>query len=109
MVTIIASLTTEEIATELGCPDTIVKVIVQRMFGMCFTRPYPDTFNFFKVDQGVANRHVIASAESVYIGLRDGETDGTKAAVLAYIVKAAPSHMDMRGWSKKVVEPPPVP
>lgn len=107
MVTTTAELTTTEIATELGVPPVVAKTVVQRMFNMNFFRNFPDTFKFFFQDRKiVGNREVYGSAEAMLIGLRPGETDGSKAAVLAYIVKAAPSHVDLTPWPKKA---PPAP
>lgn len=103
MVSITASITVEEITKELGIFDNLSKVLVQRMFGMNFFRPFPGKYDFYIQPWNVIERQVYAGKDSLTIGLRQGETDGTKAAVLAYIVKAAPSHIDLAG--AKVVEP----
>lgn len=103
MVSITASITVEEISTTLGIFDNLSKVLVQRMFGMNFFRPFPGKYNFYIQPWDVIERQVYAGDDTMTIGLRQGETDGSKAAVLAYIVKAAPSHIDLAG--AKVVEP----
>lgn len=114
MVSITASLTTQEIADAIGCPKVVAKTVIQRMFNMNFFRNFPDTFNFFKADPFVVGRRQLyTGAESIYIGLGAKETDGTKAAVLAYIVKASTSVVDLTGLSKELpvapVEPEPEP
>lgn len=110
MVTITASITTAEIAAELKVPGVVAKTIIQRMFNMNFFRNFPDTFKFFFQDKKiVGSREVYGSAEAMLIGLTERETDGTKAAVMAYIKKAAPSHVDMTPWAKPAVTPPVTP
>lgn len=107
MVTITASITTAEIAEAMSIPPVVAKTIIQRMFNMNFFRNFPDEFKFFVQAREIqGNREVYSSKDSMLIGLRRGETDGTKAAILAYIEKAAPSHVDLSPWPKKV-EPAP--
>jgi len=103
MVSITASITVEEITEALGIFDNLSKVLVQRMFGMNFFRPFPGKYNFYMQPWNVIERQVYAGEDSLTIGLRQGETDGSKAAVMAYIVKAASSHIDLAG--AKVAEP----
>lgn len=110
MVTTTAELTTTEIATALGTPQVVAKTVIQRMFNMNFFRNFPDTFKFFFQDPKiVGSREVYGSKDAMLIGLTPKETDGTKAAILAYIVKAAPSHVDLTPWKKPATSPAPSP
>lgn len=112
MVTITAKLTVAEITAELGIFDNLSKVLIQRMFNMNFYRPFPDNYEFYIQPANVKGRQTYAGdGTTLIIGLMPGETDGTKAAVLAYIKKAAPSHIDLKGFTapenKAVVEKEP--
>lgn len=101
MVSITAEITVKEISEELGIFDNLSKVLVQRMFGMNYFRPFPSEYAFFIQAYNIPGRVIYASDTRPMIGLRPGETDGTKAAVLAYIKKAAPSHIDMTDFATK--------
>lgn len=105
MVSITAEIKISEITDELGIFDNLSKVLVQRMFMMNFFRPFPDNLKFYFQDYKIVGRQNYTGADSMTIGLRPGETDGSKAAILAYIAKAAPSHIDLKGFKKK--EPTP--
>lgn len=105
MVSITAEITVKEITDELDIFDNLSKVLVQRMFNMNFYRPFPDTYKFFIQESNVLGREVYAGDGFMTIGLRPKETDGSKAAILAYIKKAAPSHIDLKGLGKKKETP----
>lgn len=106
MVSVTAEITVQEISTELGIFDNLSKVLIQRMFGMNYFRPFPNEFAFFIQPANVIARVIYASDTRPMIGLRVGETDGSKAAVLAYIKKAAPSHIDMTDFPPKPTPTP---
>lgn len=101
MVTITASLTVKEIADAVGIFENLAKVLVQRMFNMNSYRKFADNYDFYIQPADVNGRQLYASDNKFLIGLKPGETDGTKAALLALFVKAAPSHIDMKGYAPK--------
>lgn len=107
MVTITAKLTVAEITTAVGIFDNLSKVLIQRMFNMNFYRPFPDNYEFYIQPANVNGRQTfVGNDNTLIIGLMPGETDGTKAAVLAYIKKAAPTHIDLKGFTVPVTVPP---
>lgn len=110
MVSTTAELTAKEIADALGTFENLAKVLVQRMFNMNFFRPSPSKYGFYFQDAKIVGKrqNINAKDDTIWIGLRPGETDGTKAAILAYIVKAAPTHIDTKGFKPKPPTPAPV-
>lgn len=103
MVSITAKLTATDIATNIGTFENNAKVLIQKIFNMNFYRPMPSNYEFFFQDSKIIGHRELINADddTIWIGLLPGETDGTREAIAAWLVKAAPTYLDTTGFTPK--------
>lgn len=95
-------------AKVLKIPSNVLKIIVQKLFGMQGWKLIPDKIYFIEITKAYTTSNefvidrqgplLINGVDTVIIGVREGQgTD--EESTLAYICKAAKSVFDLSPWS----------
>lgn len=94
-------------AESLKIPPNVLKLIIQKLFGMEGWRLIPDEISFIEIVKAYANDSefaivrqgplLINGVNTMTIGVREGQGTDT-ASTLAYICKAAKTVFDLTPW-----------
>lgn len=102
-------------AEALKIPPNVLKLIIQKLFGMQGWRLIPDNISFIEISKaftaiaetGLAVNHqgplLINGVDTVVIGVREGQGTDTEST-LAYLCKAAKVVFDLSPWAATMDE-----